>query len=158
MRMSKSTTMKLTVTFAVVALALSSACGAAQRPLEDTGTTLVIINAGNQESPSPDALRSVYTGRVRHWSSGGKVEVVDLASNPPQRAAFLRRVLGVSPTEYDRLLLKEAYTSSWTGPRKAVDDQEVLNLVAAHPGAIGFIAPRSLTPELQARVRVVLRL
>lgn len=143
---------------AVIFLSLGAACGARQTTIEDRGIALVIVNPANTATPDLADLRDFYLGRKRHWAGNTPVVVVDVPGRLPHRERFLERVIGLSAPNYERAVVSEVYATSWRGPQRLADDTAMIHAVATTRGAVGVIAPASLTPELASRVRVLLKL
>ena len=56
----------------------------------------VVVHNRSVELPStsPEALRKIFTGRTKQWSSGSAVQVALIAGESPE-TAFLARIVGV---------------------------------------------------------------
>lgn len=141
----------------VVALALGG-CAGRQTILEDRGVALVIVNKTNTVAPDASDLREILLGRKRHWDNGLTAVVVHLDVNLPHRAALLDRVVGLGPSEYDRAVTSQMYSTGWRGPFHVANDNEAIRAVTGTKGAVAVIAPASLTSEASATVRVLMRL
>ena len=114
----------------------------------------VIVNVANT-TPSLDAktVKAHFLKTVPAWSNGDRVRAVDQADASPKRAAFLGKVLGMSPTELERYWLERQYASADTPPAKAPDDATVIRIVKTFKGAIGFVSKEAAERE---GVKVVL--
>ena len=80
---------------------------------------------------------------------------VDSAGDAAARTAFVSKVLGMSPGDFERYWLEKQYASADNPPTKAPDDASVIKLVKAFKGGIGFVSKEAATAA-GADVKVVL--
>ena len=85
-------------------------------------------------------LRGVFGMRVRAWPDGTPVHVFVLADDAPLHDEFSKSVLQMYPYQlrqnWDRLL----YSGTGQPPTMVASEPELLQRVAATPGAIGYAA------------------
>ena len=140
-----------TIGIALAALVLSASAAPA-------GELVVIVNAANpQAALDAKAVKSHFLKTIASWSNGEKVRPVDSAGDAGARAAFVTKVLGMSPSDFERYWLEKQYASAENPPTKAPDDASVIKLVKAFKGGIGFVS-KDAAAAAGADVKVVLTL
>jgi ABC-type phosphate transport system substrate-binding protein len=114
----------------------------------------VIVNVANA-TPNLDAkaVKAHFLKTLSSWGNGDKVRSVDQSEASPKRAAFLGKVLGMSPNELERYWLERQYASADSPPAKAPDDATVIRIVKTFKGAIGYVSREAAERE---GVKVVL--
>lgn len=93
-----------------------------------------------------EVLSSIFLRKVARWGSGQEVLPVDQSMRSPVREAFTKEVLA-QPFE--------GMTFYWAGmikkgvvpPPVKQSDTEVIDYVASHEGAIGYVSLGSTPPE-----------
>jgi ABC-type phosphate transport system substrate-binding protein len=114
----------------------------------------VIVNVANATSRlDAKAVRARFLKTLSTWGNGDRVRPVDQSDATAKRAAFLGKVLGMSPTELERYWIEKQYASAETPPAKAPDDATVIRIVKTFKGAIGFVSKEAAERE---GVKVVL--
>ena len=122
------------------------------------GELVVIVNTANpQATLDAKAVKSHFLKSVAAWGNGEKVRPVDSSGDAAARAAFVSKVLGMSPADFERYWLEKQYASAENPPTKAPDDASVIKLVKAFKGGIGFVSKDAATAA-GADVKVVLTL
>jgi hypothetical protein len=140
-----------TIGIALAALVLSASAAQA-------GELVVIVNAANpQAALDAKAVKSHFLKTIGSWSNGEKVRPVDSSGDAGVRAAFVTKVLGMSPADFERYWLEKQYASAENPPTKAPDDASVIKLVKAFKGGIGFVS-KDAAAAAGADVKVVLTL
>jgi ABC-type phosphate transport system substrate-binding protein len=126
--------LRIRIGVALVALVLSAQAASA-------GELAVIVNAANpQAALDAKAVKSHFLKTIAAWGNGEKVRPVDQAGDGGARAAFVSKVLGMSPADLERYWLEKQYASADNPPTKAPDDASVIKLVKAFKGGIGFVS------------------
>jgi ABC-type phosphate transport system substrate-binding protein len=114
----------------------------------------VIVNVANTTAAlDAKAVKAHFLKTVSSWGNGDRVRSVDQTDATPKRAAFLAKVLGMSPTELERYWIEKQYATAVTPPAKAPDDATVIRIVKTFKGAIGFVSKEAAERE---GVKVVL--
>jgi hypothetical protein len=120
------------------------------------GELAVIVNPANpQATLDAKAVKSHFLKSVAAWANGEKVRPVDSSADAGARAAFVSKVLGMSPTDFERYWLEKQYASADNPPTKAPDDASVIKLVKAFKGGIGFVS-KEAAAAAGADVKIVL--
>ena len=84
-------------------------------------------------------LKRIYEGKMKVASGIGKIQLLDLPSSDATRKAFSEAILGKSPSEMDRLYLKNALSGKGQPPKGLKSAAEVVAYVAKHANAIGYV-------------------
>jgi len=99
-------------------------------------------------------LANIFLGKAGRWGSGGRVIPIDQSARSEVREAFARAVLGRSLSEV---------LSYWRGqilrgirpPKVKASDQEVVEYVAANPGAVGYVSAKTSLEGAPVKVLAV---
>lgn len=114
----------------------------------------VIVHPSNAATLSQDDINKIFTGRAKSFSDGKAAEAVNLAEAVAVRAAFDQKALGRSSSQMKAYWSKLVFTGKGTPPKELASEQEVLDVVAKNPAAIGYVSAGAVT----ANVKVVLTL
>ena len=88
--------LRLQIGIVLLALVLTGKLAAAEE-------LAVIVNVGNATSRlDAKAVRARFLKTLATWGNGDRVRPVDQSDATAKRAAFLGKVLGMSPTELER--------------------------------------------------------
>jgi hypothetical protein len=101
----------------------------------------LVVHPSNQVGPlTRDDLKAIFSGNVRDWWQYGQAlgEVQPVGRDPGSGTRLT----------FDELVMDEAYPSSRT--LVAASDDDVLDYVAAHPEAIGYVAASDLREGVRA--------
>ena len=100
---------------------------------------------------SVNALRSIFSMRLKTWSDGTKIRVFVLPDDDPLHQSFSKEKLNVFPyqlrSNWDRLV----FSGTGQAPIKVNSIEEMLAKIASTPGAIGY----SWSTEIKANVNVL---
>ncbi len=99
----------------------------------------VMLNSSVEESYlTRDYLRALFTLRTRVWPDGQPVTLYVFADSSPLHAAFCRDTLGTYPyilrSVWDRVL----FSGTGVIPYTVHSEQEMVRMVLATPGAVGY--------------------
>ena len=129
------------IAIAFVALVLTGHAAAAEE-------LAVIVNVANTTGTlDAKAVKARFLKTLPSWGTGDRVRSVDQTDAGPKRAAFLAKVLGMSPTELERYWIEKQYSNAETPPAKAPDDATVIRIVKTFKGAIGFVSKEAAERE-----------
>jgi hypothetical protein len=131
---------------AVLLLCASESFGSAEK------TTLVVVvsPALPVQQLSLAQLRDIYLGTRQIWDDGTRIVLFTLKSDMPERIAFDRVVLGMSPSEVARLWVDRRIRGQ-AGELKVISSVLLLQRVIAQtPGAIGYVRQEQLTHFVKA--------
>lgn len=91
-------------------------------------------------------LAQIFLRTAIKWGDGTPIKPVDLSLTSPLRSGFSRVVLGFTALDVQHYWSREISRGNIPPPVKQSDD-EVIAFVAANPGAIGYVAEATPTPE-----------
>jgi ABC-type phosphate transport system substrate-binding protein len=135
-------------------LSMSFSCVWNMPATADEGIAIIVNPANNISSLSTGDLHKIFTGDKGSWPNGKHVLLIMAAPGSAERAAILKKVFKMSESEYTAFFLQASFTGAVSAPPKdATSAAEVKQLVAANPGAIGYIRPQ----EADDSVKVVLK-
>ena len=107
----------------------------------DGGPIVVIVNQANPvQNVTMAELRKIFLSDRNRWDTGKNIAPVIAAPGAAERVAFLKIVCGMRDAEFSKYFLQAAFTGKdVTPPREVSSSRDVKSIVAASPGAIGFI-------------------
>jgi ABC-type phosphate transport system substrate-binding protein len=111
-------------------------------PAEAAGDPIVVIvNVANPVANlSTSDLKKLFLSDRSRWDTGKAVAPVIVGPGAPERTAFLKLVCGMNDADFSKYFLQAAFSgSSATPPKQVGSSQDVKNVVAGSPGAIGFV-------------------
>jgi ABC-type phosphate transport system substrate-binding protein len=107
----------------------------------------VIVHAGVAGKSAPKRLLAdIFLRRAVRWGDGAAIRPVDLSLTTPVRKGFTRIILGLSSLELQQHW-RSAISRGITPPPVKPSEEEVIAFVASNPGAIGYVADSTPTPE-----------
>jgi len=117
---------------------------------------VVVVHSGVEGTTiSRETLRAIYLKDVVQWGDQTSIQPVDQSSHSPVRQSFSEQVLCQSLGELQLFWRNRLAVDRILPPQIKPSDAEVLEFVARHKGAIGYVsAEASLPPEVKAvRIR-----
>lgn len=124
-------------------------------PLATPADPVVIAHAtSGTERLSREEIANIFLGRFRQYPSGQSAVPVDMPGGHPAKASFYRLLVSKEPAEINSYWARLVFSGRTVPPRVVSSTEEMLQVVATVPGAIGYL-PR---PPTDHRVRVVLDL
>ena len=108
---------------------------------EDSAGFKVIIHGDNPTVElEADLIARIFRKKVRRWSHDVRVVPVDLKRDSPIREAFTRAVHKKSVTAIVGYWQRMIFGRGEKPPEEKATEEEVLALVRADPGAIGYVS------------------
>jgi ABC-type phosphate transport system substrate-binding protein len=98
-------------------------------------------------------LLDIYVGDVKEWDNGEPIVVVDLKPMSGVKEAFYM-YLGKSSSRIKSIWMKQLLTGEGQPPEAMESQQTILEIVAATPGAIGYV-DRSLVTGAVVTLAVI---
>lgn len=107
---------------------------------EGIAAPLVVVNPGvSQQTLSKDALRAIFSMRLRTWPDETPIVVFVLMDQHPLHSAFSKNILNILPyrlrAAWDRLV----FSGTGQAPLEVKSREEMRAKVASTPGAIGYL-------------------
>lgn len=129
-------------------LVLGFALIAFQLPVASAAQTFqVVVHPDVEGSKIPrNILSSIFLKEVARWGSGQAVRPVDQSMRSPVRAAFTEEVLS-RPVEGMGFYWADLIRKGIAPPPVKPNDEEVIEYVASHEGAIGYVTLGSTPPD-----------
>ncbi|MGE0083733.1 MAG: hypothetical protein AB7S75_04870 [Desulfococcaceae bacterium] len=113
--------------------------------------TLVICNSSvPHDSLGSGDIQQIFLGRKTRWSDNQKISFV-IMKEGEAHTEFLRSYVSKTPSQYQAFWRKMVFTGQSGLPLSFSAPEEIINYVAATPGAIGYV-PAGLPHD---RVKVV---
>ena len=101
----------------------------------------VIVNGKNPVSSLPrEQVSDMFLKKIDTWEDGTAVLPVDLVSRSPVRERFSREIHKKSVRMILNYWQKQIFAGRNVPPPWKMNDAEILDYVAANPGAIGYVS------------------
>ena len=118
----------------------------------------------NKDNPVGDLnageVKLYYTRKIKkRWHELNKnIRPADRKNKCAERDAFYSSILGMKDYEVEEYFINKQVQNAERPQDKFGNEADLINFVADEPGAIGYIKTSSVTPEVRARVKIVLTL
>lgn len=110
----------------------------------------IIVHPSNRfDELSRTKITYLFHRNVSRWPWGAEAEPIDLPPGAPVRDAFLQAVLRRSEFQEVEFWMEQRTSRGVSPPPVARDAADVLRRVAAKPGAIGYVMPEDVTPNVK---------
>lgn len=104
------------------------------------GEVVVIVSAANAtKAMTKKEVADYFLRRRIFWPNGVDARPVDLPVNSPIRAEFEEKLLGRAAASVDVYWQRQKLTGGEPPPPIAQSETEVIQYVAEHPGALGYV-------------------
>lgn len=103
----------------------------------------VIVNSGNTAAVDEAEISRMFLGKVKNFSTGETITLVNLDSGQATRDEFEEKVLNKSASQVKAYWSKLIFSGKGKPPKELASDKDILTFVAANPGAIGYVAEGS---------------
>ena len=118
------------------------------------GTFKVIVNAKVVgQTVERDVLAQIYLGKVERWGNGSSIRAVDLSSTSAVRQVFSNDILGM-PIEAVKLHWLRLVATGKRPPVARPSDEDVIAVVAAEPGGVGYVSSETAVPATVREITV----
>jgi ABC-type phosphate transport system substrate-binding protein len=102
----------------------------------------VIVNPANPAARlDRRAVAEAFLKKRTRWGDDRAIQPVDLGPKADARGAFSRDVLGRDVGSVRRYWAQLVFSGRGVPPPELATEDEVVKFVAAHGGAIGYVAP-----------------
>ena len=85
------------------------------------------------------AARAMFGMRLTQWSDGEAVRVFVLPDRHPTHVAFVKTRLDLYPYQLRQAWDRQVFSGMAQAPTEVADEREMARMVAATPGAIGYV-------------------
>ena len=114
------------------------------------GDPAVILNKGITDTDlSKEEVKNIYLGNKTKWSDNSTIIVTVLSEGATHRA-FIKTVVGRSPSQFQMTWKKLKFTGKGKMPKEVDSEAEMLDFVSKNKGAIGYLDPGSGTDGVTA--------
>ncbi|MGQ4879256.1 hypothetical protein ACOJCM_11895 [Billgrantia sp. LNSP4103-1] len=96
-----------------------------------------------------DTARAIFAMRQRSWPDGQAVRVFVLPNNHPVHARFAKERLTVYPHQLQLAWDRMVFSGTGQAPNQVRSQSEMLERVAATPGALGYLEREYLDDRVQ---------
>lgn len=115
----------------------------------------LIANAkAETRSLSFHQLRALFSGQIVHWPNGLPVALVVMDDSNDLHVQFSKQILNIYPYQLRRIWDRLMYSGMRPPPIVVSTDEEMLRVVSAIPGAIGYIPSARSLPDSIAQLAV----
>jgi ABC-type phosphate transport system substrate-binding protein len=126
---------------AILLCGLRAGVGAAATADDDS--VVVVVSADSPVNEIPRLhLADLYLGRTTRFPDGESARPIDQEAGSPSRTAFYDTYLGRSQAEIKAHWSKIIFTGRGRPPKAVANDEEVKELVAGDPSAVGYVERR----------------
>lgn len=116
-------------------------------PARSLDTYVVVVHAKNATSSLPkEQVARLFMKKEVRWPDGTKVEPVDRDPEAAVRKSFCQSVHGKDVAAIKSYWQRQLFSGRDTPPPELASDRAVLDYVASHPGAIGYVAADATLP------------
>jgi TonB family protein len=106
----------------------------------------VIVHPDNPVSALSNAqISDIFLKKLKLWENGTTIEPVDLSGEPGVREAFSKDVHGRSTDNVRSFWNQEVFSGRAVPPLELPSSSAVVEYVASHPSAIGYISGQTGT-------------
>ena len=104
----------------------------------------VIVNSANSAAIAEDDVSRIFLGKIKTFSSGETITIVNLQFDDATRNEFEEKVLNKNPSQVKAYWSKLMFSGKGKPPKELENDKATLAFVAANPGAIGYVSAGSV--------------
>jgi ABC-type phosphate transport system substrate-binding protein len=116
-------------------------------PARSLDTYVVVVHAKNTTRSLPkEQVARLFMKKEVRWPDGTKAEPVDRDPEAVVRKSFCQSVHGKDVAAIKSYWQRQLFSGRDTPPPELASDRAVLEYVASHPGAIGYVAADSTLP------------
>lgn len=135
--------------FKAVTLSLIASSLYLAAPIANAGVAVITHPSVKEIGLSKAKLAKIYMGKLKSYSSGMQIKMVDLPKGSKSRKKFYSTVVKKSNSELNRYWSKLKYTGKGKPPKKLDTARDVLEWVANTEGAIGYIDGKYLNKSVK---------
>nr|WP_320050324.1 hypothetical protein [uncultured Desulfuromonas sp.] len=117
-------------------------------PANEVALRVVASTATSQEEFSLSDLKRIFLGKTRSWRDGEQISLV-INTNELAMDQFCRSIVRKTPRQYTMYWRKQLYSGHSMLPVQRDSDEQVIDYLTEHSGAIGFI----LSPVTDPRIK-----
>lgn len=140
--------MRRAVTLAFVAFA---ALGAPEARAQGNGAVAIVVNPSTSvDDLSLLELRNVFLGDRQFWRDGSRIVLLVRAPVAYERDVVLNRIYRMDESQFRQYWIAKVFRAEVSsGPKIVYSNDMTRQLVAALPGAVGFIAASDVAADMK---------
>lgn len=135
--------------FKIVTLSLIASSLYLVAPIANAGVAVITHPGVKEIGLSKTKLAKIYMGKLKNYSNGQTVKMVDLPKGSKSRKKFYSNVVKKSDSEMNRYWSKLKYTGKGKPPKKLESARDVIQWVANNEGAIGYVDGKYLNKSVK---------
>jgi len=108
-------------------------------PLSSYAVEIIVNDSVDLSEVSHQQIKSIYLGQQTHWPSGNLIKLFKLPATHKTHNLFVKNTLGLYPYQFNRRWQKLVFSGFALKPSEVSNEQELLDVIAKTPGAIGYI-------------------
>ena len=136
------------------ALAATVVCLALARGAAAQEYSVIINQAVPATGIAAGELGRIFEKRAIRWPNGLAVDPVDQAADSPVRERFSRDILGKTVAQAKAYWQAQVFSGRGVPPVELASDDLVVQYVATHAGAVGYVAAGTRLPDDVRRLSV----
>ncbi|MGH7589393.1 MAG: hypothetical protein ACRELU_12460 [Gemmatimonadota bacterium] len=140
--------MKRTVALALVGFAV---LGAPEARAQTGGAVAIVVNPSTSvDDLSLLELRNVFLGDRQFWGDGSRIVLLVRAPVAYERDVVLNRIYRMDESQFRQYWIAKVFRAQVSsGPKIVYSNDMTRQLVAALPGAVGFIAASDVAADMK---------
>ncbi len=107
---------------------------------------VIVNNSVGEDALDQTKLAQIYTLKVKSWDDGSKIVVFDSKDDISDQ---FYSYIGKSAADLRKEWMRAQLTGEGKAPKALKNDAEVIESVAATPGAIGYVSEASVTDKVK---------
>ena len=121
---------------------------------DEEGSFKVIIHASNPtEKLTKQEISKLFLKKIKRWENINETVLpIDLVDDSPVRAKFSKEIHGRKISSIKAYWQKQIFSGRGVPPEEKPSDEEVLEYVSEHSGAIGYISESTETNVYDVKV------
>jgi ABC-type phosphate transport system substrate-binding protein len=109
----------------------------------------VVVNSANAANIGDSDMSRIFLGKIKKFSTGDKVTLVNLKYNHETRNEFEEKVLKKSASQVKAYWSKLMFSGKGKPPKELASDKDIIAFVAANPGALGYVSSASVDDSVK---------
>lgn len=115
------------------------------------GDLVPVVNQQvKQNTISQHGLSAIFKMRLHKWKDNSSITVYVLADDSPLHQTFCKKILNVFPHQMRRFWDRLVFSGSGQAPVTLQTENEMLEMLATTPGAIGYLRADRIVEGIKA--------
>ena len=136
---------------ATLAFVVFAALAAPEARAQGRGAVAIVVNPSTSvDDLSLLELRNVFLGDRQFWSDGGRIVLLVRAPVAYERDVVLNKIYRMDESQFRQYWIAKVFRAEVSsGPKIVYSNDMTRQLVAALPGAVGFISASDVAADLK---------